>query len=161
MASTTPIIRQIAWLSIIPQMIVMGLLMLLWYQFNQQDFLVYGAVTYWIISFILRSLIPKNHRSGMNKVKVGNYESAIADFEKSYDFFDKNQWIDKYKFLLLLSYSKISYKEMALNNIAFCYGQIGEGDKSKAFYERTLKEYPESGIAKAGLNLINAKHQNN
>jgi hypothetical protein len=50
----------------------------------------------------------------------------------------------------------MSYKEMALNNIAFCYGQLGKGKLSKEYYEKTLDEFPESGIAKAGLRLINS-----
>jgi len=49
---------------------------------------------------------------------------------------------------------------MALNNIAFCYGQIGQGSKAIEYYERTLKEYPDSGIAKAGLNFLNSVKEN-
>jgi tetratricopeptide (TPR) repeat protein len=156
MSSKTPTIKQVAWISILPQMIVMGLFMLLWYQYDQQDFIIYGTASYLILFYILRRLIPKNHRTGMKEVRTENFERAIANFEKSYAFFKKHDWIDKYRFLVLLSSSSITYKEMALNNIAFCYGQIGQGDKSKEFYERTLKEYPESGIAKAALRLLNS-----
>lgn len=67
MSSKTPIVKQIAWISILPQMIVMGLLMLLWYQYNQQDFIMYGAGSYLVLSYILRTSIPRNHRSGIAK----------------------------------------------------------------------------------------------
>ena len=160
MSSKTPTVKQVAWISIIPQLIVMGLLIFIWYQFNQKDFIIYGAGSYLILSYILRSSIPKDHRVGMKKVKTENFESAIPDFEKSYEFFKKHGWIDKYRFLVLLSSSRITYKEMALNNIAFCYGQIGQGDKSREYYERTLKEYPDSGMAKAGLRLLNSTSKN-
>lgn len=160
MTSKTPTVRQIAWISVIPQLIIMGLLILFWYQFNQQDFIIYGAVSYLILSYFLRNSIPKDHRSGMKKVKAEDFENAIPDFEKSYEFFKRNDWIDKYRFVVLLSSSRITYKEMALNNIAFCFGQIGQGDKSREFYERTLKEYPDSGIAKAGLRLLNSIKEN-
>ena len=156
MNSQTPTIKQVAWISILPQFIVMGLLMLVWYQFNQQEFIMFGAGTYLLLFYALRSGIPKDHRRGIRKVKTGNFESAIPDFEKSYEFFQKHNWIDKYRFIVLLSSSRITYKEMALNNIAFCYGQIGQGNKSREFYERTLKEYPGSGIAEAGLRLLNS-----
>ena len=96
----------------------------------------------------------------MKKVKNGDFKEAISDFMKSYEFFDKNNWIDKYRFLTLLSSSKMSYKEMALNNIAFCFSQIGNGVKAKEFYEKTLKEFPESGLAKAGLNMMNSINNN-
>ena len=112
-----------------------------------------------VLSYVLRTLIPKDHRNGMKKVKTEDFRNAIPDFEKSYDYFQKNDWIDKYRFLVLLSSSRISYKEMALNNIAFCYGQIGQGEKSREYYERTLKEYPDSGIAKAGLRLLNSTNE--
>jgi hypothetical protein len=44
---------------------------------------------------------------------------------------------------------------MALNNIAFCYGQLGNGNLSKEYYQKTLDEFPESGLAKAALRLLN------
>jgi len=160
MSSKTPTIKQISWISIIPQLIVMGIIMLLWYLINPEKAILYGTLTYLAISLSLRNLIPKDHKNGMKKVKNRNFNKAISDFKKSYEFFDKNKWIDKYRFLTLLSSSRISYKEMALNNIAFCYGQIGKGIKSKEFYERTLKEFPESGLAKAGLNILNSISSN-
>ena len=61
---------------------------------------------------------------------------------------------------MLLSSSRITYKEMALNNIAFCYGQIWHCDKSREYYERTLNEYPDSGMAKAGLRFLNPTSKN-
>ncbi len=160
MSSKTPTIRQISWISIIPQLITMGIIMSLWYLTNPEKAILYGALTYLVISFSLRNLIPKDHRNGIKKVKNGKFKDAIFDFNKSYEFFNKNKWIDKYRFLTLLSSSRMSYKEMALNNIAFCYGQIGNGIKSKEFYERTLKEFPESGLAKAGLNMLNSINNN-
>ena len=74
----------------------------------------------------------------------------------SYGFFNKKQWIDKYRFIILLSASRISYKEMALLNIAFCYGQLGDGKRSREFYEKTLTEFPDSEMAKTALNMLNA-----
>jgi hypothetical protein len=44
---------------------------------------------------------------------------------------------------------------MALNNIAFSYSQIGEGEKSVLYYSRMLAEYPDSDLAKTALNFIN------
>ena len=58
--------------------------------------------------------------------------------------------------ITLFSASKMSYREMDLNNIAFCYSQIGNGTKSKEYYEKTLSEFPESIMAKTALKLINS-----
>jgi tetratricopeptide (TPR) repeat protein len=112
------------------------------------------------MSFGLRYFVPKSHRIGMKMVNQQNFLEAVNHFENSYQFFKRNYWIDKYRFITLLSSSKISYQEMALNNIAFCYAQAGNGIKSKEFYEKTLIEFPNSGIAKAGLNIINAGENN-
>ena len=43
---------------------------------------------------------------------------------------------------------------MALLNIAFCYGQIDQGKKSKEFYQRTLNEFPNSSLAASALKMI-------
>lgn len=161
MSSKVPIVRQIAWISIVPQLLVMGLIMLIWYQFNKSYFFLFGAITYLMISQLLRRIIAREHRKGMVKVKLEDYERAIPHFKNSYEFFKENEWIDKYRFLTLLSSGKMSYKEMALNNIAFCYGQVGNGKLSKEYYEKTLNEFPESGIAKAGLRLLNSMSNEN
>lgn len=98
--------------------------------------------------------------NGIKKNNAEKFEEAILDFEKSYTFFKKYGWIDKYRFITLLSSSKMSYREMALANIGFCYSQIGNGIKSKEYYERTLAEFPESGLAKSALKMINSMEQN-
>ncbi|WP_144803871.1 tetratricopeptide repeat protein [Maribacter sp. MAR_2009_72] len=53
----------------------------------------------------------------------------------------------------------MSYREMALANIGYCYSQIGDGKKAKEYYERTLKEFPGSGLAKSALNMMNSVEQ--
>ncbi len=45
---------------------------------------------------------------------------------------------------------------MALNNIAFCYGQMGNGEKSREYYEKILQEFPGSGLAKTALRFLNS-----
>ncbi|HEX3165740.1 MAG TPA: tetratricopeptide repeat protein, partial [Chitinophagaceae bacterium] len=70
------------------------------------------------------------------------------------DYFAKNNWVDKYRYLTLLSSSKMTYKEMGLCNIAFCYSQTGNGQKAKEYYEQALREFPENGLAIAALNML-------
>jgi tetratricopeptide (TPR) repeat protein len=79
---------------------------------------------------------------------------ALPLFEKSVAYFSKNRWIDKYRFITLLSSSGLTYREMGLCNIAFCYSQTGNGLKAKEVYTQTLQEYPENGLANAGLNML-------
>lgn len=161
MSSKTPVIRQVAWISIVPHLLVMGGIMFLRSLFNERQYILFGAITYLVISQSLRRIIAKDQRAGMVKVKQEKFNEAIPCFEKSYDFFKKYHWIDQYRYITLLSSASTSYKEMALVNIAYCYGQMGEGARAKEAYERALSEYPKSGIAKAGLRLMNAVSDSN
>ena len=154
MSSKVPVVRQVAWLSVLPQFAVMGGLILMWYFIGVERYVFNGALNYLLISIPLRSILTRFHRKGMRKVKRENYADAILDFQKSIEFFTKYSWIDKYRFLFLLSSSRMAYREMAFNNIAFCYGQTGNGEKAIEYYELTLREYPGSGMAKVGLQML-------
>jgi tetratricopeptide (TPR) repeat protein len=156
MATNVPIVRQIAWISLIPQLLLMGLLIYIFHLLELEYALLYGAATYLVLSFVLRNFVTKDHGQGMKLVKQQKFVEAIPFFEKSVDFFTRNTWVDKYRFLTLLSSSKMTYKEMGLCNIAFCYSQTNNGQKAKEYYELTLKEFPENGLATAGLKLINS-----
>ena len=154
MASNVPTIRQLSWLSFVPQLIVIGLIIYLYHLADFEEPFIFGALTYSLLAFGLRNLIAKNHRQGMRLVKQQKFVDALPYFEKSVEYFSKNNWVDKYRFLTLLSSSKMTYKEMGLCNIAFCYSQTGNGQKAKEYYEQALNEFPENGFALAGLNML-------
>jgi len=156
MSSKTPTVRQVAWISLVPQLTFMGLLICGFFIFKSSEPVLHGTLTYLAISFGLRTFIPKDHRQGLSLVKEQRFSDAIAYFQKSYDFFSKNIWIDKYRFLTLLSSSRISYREMALCNIAFCYSQIGDGKTAIEYYTRTLNEFPDSGLAQTALRMLHS-----
>lgn len=153
MASRFPIVRQESILFSIFQLIVIGALFLLLKLFSAESSFLLALLIYCLLSIILKKGIPIYHRKGMKFVKNKEYELAIMQFEKSINYFLKYEWIDKYRFLFLLSASQISYLEMAMVNVAFCYGQIGNGAKSKQLYEETLKRFPESEIALTALRM--------
>lgn len=159
MSKNVPTIKKIGWLSLIPQMMVIALLMFLWYLIKPEIAMIAGAVTYLALSFTLRNTLTKQHRMGMRSVLKGQFQEAIPYFQKSYDFFTNNEWLDKYRYLTILSSSKISFKEMALVNIAYCYGQMGDGTRCRAFYEKALIEFPDSAIAATALNMLDAVKQ--
>ncbi len=154
MASNVPLIRQFSWPSLIPQLAIIGLLLFAYDRAGMGEPFLFAAVTYSLSSLLLRTLLAKSHRQGMRLVKQRRFTEALPCFEKSVDFFSKNAWVDKYRFLALLSASKLSYKEMGLCNIAFCYSQTGKGQKAKEYYEQALQVNPDNGIALAGLNML-------
>ena len=81
---------------------------------------------------------------------------AIEEFKKSYNFFCRHTWIDKYRCITLLSSRRSSYTEMALLNIAFCYTQSKNAKLSKEYYQKVLEFFPESEMAKSALNMISS-----
>lgn len=154
MSSNVSVVRQIAWLALIPQFLFALVLIFIYHQLRFPDPPFYGLVTYLIISFSVRTIIPHSHNKGMRYVKKDKFAEAIPCFEKSYSFFTQYNWVDKYRFITLLSSSSMSYREMSLTNIALCYSQLGDSIKAKEYYEMTLEEFPKSEIAKNGLSLL-------
>ncbi len=156
MSSKTPIVRQVAWISLFPQLTFMGLLILSFYLFGSNEPILHGTLTYLAISFGLRTFIPKDHLHGMKLVREQKFSEAIPFFKRSFDFFSGKLWIDKFRFITLLSSSKMSYREMALCNVAFCYSQIGDGKKAIEYYTKTLQEFPSNVLAQAALRMLHS-----
>lgn len=160
MASNVPVVKQVAWLFMIPQLFIIGSIMMACYLVGRtENSALYGVLIYWGIAFILRNVVAKDHRKGMQLVKENKFTEAIPYFSKSYEYFTKYVWVDNYRYLTLLSSSKMCYREMALCNIAFCYSQIGEGRKAAEFYKKTLETYPENGLAQSALRMLESAQQ--
>jgi len=155
MASGVPIVRQIAWLALLPQMALLAIFAIVGGVLARDPIgALVGISMYVGYSLIARVAIARHHRRGMRHVKQRRYADALTAFEESYAFLSRHIWIDRYRSITLLSASAISYREMALLNIAFCHSQLGRGTEAKDYYRRTLAEFPESGMALAAINLI-------
>jgi tetratricopeptide (TPR) repeat protein len=154
MASDVPVIKQVAWVSIVPQVLVMGIIVAACYAAGVAEPFLYGPLIYLIISYLLRNYVAKAHRQGIDLVKRKDFRAAIPCFEASYHYFTQKPWVDKYRYFTLLSSSRMTYREMALCNIAFCYSQLGDGEKAVRYYEQVLADYPANGLAQAGLKML-------
>lgn len=159
MINKVPLFSQIALTSLAIQLVIICLLYYAFEKLAIGDSMIMAALTYSILAFILRKTITKNHRKGMVLLKQNQYLNCIPYFEKSISFFDQNKWVDQFRFITLLSSSKLSYKEMALCNIAFAYSQIGDGEKAILYYEKVRTLNPTNGLAVAGLNMLNSIKQ--
>lgn len=151
-----PVLRQTARISLLPQLFVMGVLAAAFILLVKPVWLAVclSGMVYLALSFTLERCIPRHHRRGMLLCKQGSYIKAIEAFQKSYDFFCRHAWIDKYRYLTLLSASKASYTEMALVNIAFCYVKLKDVTLAIEYYQRTLVLFPDSEMAKGALKII-------
>ncbi|MDH3639811.1 MAG: hypothetical protein OES09_15310, partial [Gammaproteobacteria bacterium] len=81
-------------------------------------------------------------------MSLKDYDTAIDQFQRSYDFFSKHYWLDKYRGVTMMSPSIWSYREMALMNIAsvhvanfvvgVAFGRDGKSVVSASFSDPTL-----------------------
>jgi tetratricopeptide (TPR) repeat protein len=152
-------IRQISWIAAIPQFIVLALAVgmgMLLSPANLTFGMTCGAATYLLYSFGSRLLIPRYHRTGIALSRQQRFADAIPHFERSLEFFDRHDWVDRYRSIVLMSPSAMSYREMALANIAFCYSQIGDGEQARLYYEKCLERFPDSSLALTALRMIDA-----
>ncbi len=126
------------------------------YLFAGRDGVQWGAVAYLAYSIGSRQFIARAHRVGIGLIKQQRFDEAIPKFQESLEFFDRHTWIDRFRSITLMSPSAPSYREMALANIAFCYGQLGDGEQSRLYYQRCLDRFPGSGLATAALRMLDS-----
>ena len=158
--STSTVVRPYAWVSIPIHMGVMAALVGLAHAIlrlaSPDTSLIVGAVAYLVVSRASRAILAREHALGMRAVRAKRYAEAIPHFEASYDFFTRQAWIDRWRYVVLLSSNAIPYREMALCNIAYCHAHLGEGARAVEYYERALREFPGSALAAASLERFRA-----
>ena len=158
--SRTPVVRQISWPAVLPPLAALGGAMAIGvFVTRTSNGIILGAAAYLTYSLGSRMFIARAHRRGMRLYRRQQYAAAIRAYEESYDFFARNTWIDRFRAIIMMSPSAISYREMALCNIAFCYSQLGDGEKAESYYRRALDDFPNSGLATAALRMIESVRQ--
>ena len=144
MASKIPVIRNTNYLYLVPQAAIL-LLIIYAFQFSGiEHYIILGASLYFLLSIYLKVLIPKWHRKGIYLLKKGKLDLAILAFQRSYNFFKRNAWIDQYRAFTLFSTSKDSYTEMALMNIIYCFEQLGDKKTARKFHAILKEQFPDN-----------------
>lgn len=154
MASSLPIVRQIAWLSLVPQLTVLLSLITAVTALGIGDPVLVGLLCYLVLVVAVRWLIPRHHRRGISLVKRQRFADAIPEFRQSYEFFANAEWVDRWRSITMLSSSRMTYREMALLNVAFCLTQTGERDQALAEYRRVIGEFPGSKMAETSIRML-------
>lgn len=148
--------QEINWLSLIPKLIVIGILCLCFYPLEKQGCLLISIFFYFLLTLLAKWLFfPNVLYEGMKLIREEKFQEAIPRLEDTIDYFVRNLWIDKFRFLLLISSAKRSIKESTICNLAYCYLQVGNVKKATETYEDVLLSYPDNWSAKAVLNMIN------
>ena len=155
--------KRIAWYTIAPHLaILLTLVVLTWRVILPNDFRhasIYATLLYLLYSFGSKSFLLRHHQRGIYLTKLGSFQDAISAFGLSYEFLEKYPWLDKYRCVTLLDSSAISYREMALVNIAYTRAQLNEEAASLACYRRALEQFPESEMAKEGVEYIQERSE--
>lgn len=155
-----PISIYSSWAKSIPQIIVAAIL-----AFVAMAWLPYDSVTvalvsslsvFFIYTHLIRYFVASAHRRGMYALSKNEFDAAILEFEKSFEFFSRHTWLDKYASIIFMSSSVWPYREMALMNIAATYSMKKDTRMYRAANERLLNEYPESQRAKNALEFLDA-----
>lgn len=155
-----PIVRSISWVAVAASLLPLGILLVLNAWLAKALFPICAAIIWFVSVLVLRRAFTGPHRRGIRLIKQGDFASAIPAFQESYANMRKRGWIDHYRWFILGSSSRWSYREMALANCAFCFGQVGDGHRMKEYYEKTLSEFPESVLATTALRMLGAAAQN-
>ena len=138
------IIRKNNWLYLIPQFAVLLLISMFLEQMRVPRYWLLSLSIYFLLSGYLKIIIPKWHLKGLFYIRKGEFEGAVFAFQKSYNFFSRNSWIDKYRAFTLFSISRISYTEMALMNMIYCYERLGDKKSARNIQSKLLKEFPDN-----------------
>lgn len=154
MSHGPPVIRTIRWIAAIPQLLAALFAAAVGHWLYPYGGAYFGLVAYLIYSIGSRQLIVRDHRTGIRLLRHERYADAIPRFEASLAFLDRHPWIDKYRSVVLMSPAAWSYREMAFNNLALCYSQLGDGQRARECYQACLDFNPKNWVATAALRLM-------
>lgn len=154
MKQDIPVTRTISYVAFLIQLSLLVLLFFVFAWSGSDESLLWAGMTYLILSNTLRYFVPVDHRKGIRELKQNRFEEALHSFEKSFYFFTKHAWVDRFRVLTAFSASKMSFREMAMTNIAFTLICLERKEEAKEWYERCLREYPQNHIAYYALKMM-------
>jgi len=117
---------------------------------------VVAALAYLVLYRVLRATLTRDHTRGIESYKAGRFEEAIQHFEASRQFFCRHRRLDAWRSFIFGVASQNPYRVIALGNMAYCYGQLGDANRAIELYEQVLRESPDNTLAKASLQLLRA-----
>ena len=149
-----PVIHQIAWVSLFLQLLIIAIFIGAANYFGVIKPILAATLAYLIMAIVIRLFLTSHHRRGMHYAREGRQELAIAEFQKSYEFFHRHPWLDEMRYIFLLSTSRTSYREMGMLNMAYCDLWQDRGEDAVRTYLRCVEEFPDSGLAWTGIKLF-------
>lgn len=153
-----PVVLQLIWIGLVPQFAaIVVLAIVIHFIFLKLTIPVdvfVAALVYLVFCRAMRLRFVREHRKGMRAYHSRRFQDAISHFEASYRFFSVHRRLDTWRSLLFGVASPNSYRVIALCNMAYCWSQVGDGQRAVALYEQALQEAPGCMLASASLNML-------
>ena len=158
MTTGQPTISQVSWSALLKMLLVyiaLGLLLVFVWQYEPPfaHYIALVVLALFICGFIA-TLFPPHFRRAARAQKKGDLDSAIAEMEACLAFFQRHPWIDRHRWIVTLNSSAISYREMALLNIAAFQTLARRKEEAKAAYRRVIELFPNSVVGRQALTAI-------
>ena len=158
MQQKMPVVRQLHWVQLIPQVLAIFAVALLIQDFFPRlgffraSFI--AALAYLICCRVMRSWLTRDHILGMKAYQAQHFDEAIVHFDNSYRFFSAHRKVDAWRSMLFGVASRNPYRTIALLNKAYCCAQTQRGQEAIELYERVLIEDPDCKLAQASLTML-------
>ena len=156
MSTRTTTVRQVSWTAVIPPLVALAAIAVATAIAGLPSGIVWGLGLYVAYALGARRLIAGRHRRGIALLKQRRYREATAQLQESFAFFDRHPWIDRLRCIVLMNPSALSYREMDLLNVAFCYAQIGDRKRARECYESCLARFPGNHLASTAIRALDA-----
>lgn len=158
MSQPMPVVRQLHWISLVPQAVMVATFTFIIHfsapRSRWMHAVFFAALAYLILCRVLRAVFTRDHIAGMAAYRAQRFDDAIVHFGASYEFFSTHRWLDSCRAWLFGVASANPYRIIALCNMAFCYGQIGQGFRAIELFEKALAQAPDCTLARTSLNML-------
>lgn len=141
------LLYQLAFVSVIASVLIM-------FNFDGESAVFYSVLLYFLLFYIARSMLTYHHRMGIRSYRKQQFQEAVDYFEKSRDFFARHPGLDRFRFAVLFSVSRLSYLALAENNAGFCYAKLGKLQEAERAFTRSLELAPGNPMAQSALEVV-------
>ncbi len=154
----TPVVRPISWLRFLALFPICFGIVILFYLLGpfKEAFvnIILALAICFAFKLLIKNLLTSHYIKGMRYVKRQMYKEAVQEFEKNLEYWESHLTLNSIYWLISLHPSLFLPVELSLHNLGFCYGQLGEKNKSKEYYSRVLELNPQNGMAIVAMRLI-------
>lgn len=109
---------------------------------------------FFFITIGIKLLILKDNYKGVQLAKKQKIEEAMQSFQDGLNYLSKHSWIDKYRWLVLFSASKYTYREIIMCNVASCLIRMNRKDEASILLNSINEQYPGNKLASAMITII-------